>query len=186
MGAIAAGSPLVKARMAGLFWLLVFVAGSLALFLGRDGGVAFSAANIVAPLCYVVVTLLLYDLLKPVSKNLSLLAAFFGLAGCVVSLLRLAPIIHVRDLVFFGFHCLGVGVLILGSTFLPRILGVLMVLAGFGWLTFLWPPLAKDLAPFNLIPGMVGEGALIVWLLAKGVNVECWKEQANLRVQEVA
>jgi hypothetical protein len=132
MQPIARASPVFKARMAGAFWLMVFLAGSLALFVGRSGGVVFSAANIVAPLCYVVVTLLLYDLLKPVNRNLSLLAAFFGLAGCVVSLLRLAPLIHVRDLVFFGFHCLLVGVLILGSTFLPRILGVLMVLAGLG------------------------------------------------------
>lgn len=36
---------------------MVFLAGSLALFLG--GGVVFSAANIVAPPCYIVVTLLL-------------------------------------------------------------------------------------------------------------------------------
>jgi hypothetical protein len=42
-------SPRVTARVAGAFWLMVFVAGSLALYVG--GGVVFSAANIVAPLC---------------------------------------------------------------------------------------------------------------------------------------
>ncbi len=55
-------------------------------------------------------------------------------------------------LVFFGLHCLGVGYLILRSTFLPRLIGALMLIAGFGWLTFLSPPLANSLAPFNMMP----------------------------------
>ncbi len=55
MKRIADASPLFKARTAGVFWLMVFLAGSLALFVGS--GIAFSAANIVAPLCYIVVTL---------------------------------------------------------------------------------------------------------------------------------
>ncbi len=178
MKRIADASPLFKARTAGVFWLMVFLAGSLALFVGS--GIAFSAANIVAPLCYIVVTLLLYDLLKPVSRSVSLVAAFFGLGGCAVSLFRLTPFILVRDLVFFGFQCLLVGYLIFRSTFLPRIFGALMGLAGLGWLTFLWPPLANSLSPWNLAPGMLGEGSLIVWLLVKGVNVQRWKEQASV------
>ena len=174
---IAEASPRFKARTAGIFWLMVFLAGSLALFLG--GGVAFSVANIVAPVCYIVVTLLLYDLLKPVNRNLSLLAALFGLAGCAVSLFGLTPFIHLRDLVFFGLHCLLVGYLIFRSTYLPRILGALMAFAGLGWLTLLWPPLAKYLSPYNLAPGMLGEGLLIVWLLVVGVNEQRWKERAS-------
>ena len=82
-------------------------------------------------------------------------------------------------LVFFGFYCLLVGYLIFRSTFLPRILGALMAFAGLGWLSFLWAPLAKYLSPYNLAPGMLGEGLLIVWLLVKGVNVQRWKEQAK-------
>jgi len=154
------------------------VAGSLALFLGE--GMVLSAANIVAPLCYIAVTLLLYDLLKPVNRSVSLLAACFGLLGCAVTLFRLSPFLVVRDLVFFGLQCLLVGYLILKSTFLPRMLGALMVLAGLGWLTFLWPALANSLAPYNLVPGMLGEGALIVWFLVKGVNVQRWNEQAGV------
>ncbi|MBI2220299.1 MAG: DUF4386 domain-containing protein [Acidobacteria bacterium] len=178
MKQIAEASPRLKARVAGVFWLMVFMAGSLALFI--RGGPLFSAANIVAPLCYIVVTLLLYDLLKPVNRCVSLLAAFFGLAGCAISLFGLTGFILLRDLVFFGLQCLLVGYLIFRSTFLPRILGVLMVFAGLGWLTFLWPPLAKDLSPYNLAPGMIGEGLLIVWLLVAGVNERRWKEQAGL------
>lgn len=177
MKRIADASPRLKARTAGAFWLMVFVAGSLALFAG--GGPLFSTANLVAPLCYIVVTLLLYDLLKPVNRCVSLLAALFGLAGCAVSLFGLTRFIHVRDLVFFGFQCVLVGYLIFRSTFLPRMLGALMVGAGLGWLTFLWPPLARDLFPYNLAPGMIGEGSLIVWLLVAGVNERRWKEQAG-------
>jgi Domain of unknown function (DUF4386) len=52
-------------------------------------------------------------------------------------------------LVFFGFYCLLIGYLVFRSTFLPRILGVLMAFAGLGWLTFLSPPLASSLDPIS-------------------------------------
>jgi len=87
-------------------------------------------------------------------------------------------------LVFFGFYCLLIGYLIFTSTFLPRILGALMVVAGLGWLTFLSPPLAKSLSPYVLAPGIVGEGLLTVWLLVKGVNVQRWNEQAEAYLRE--
>jgi hypothetical protein len=84
--------------------------------------------------------------------------------------------------VFFGFHCLLIGYLILRSTFLPRLIGALMMFAGVGWLTCLLPPLAESLAPYNVIPGSLGEISLTVWLLVKGVNVQRWNEQASRRV----
>lgn len=79
-------------------------------------------------------------------------------------------------LAFFGFWCVSIGYLVYKSTFLPRILGVLMALAGVGYSTYLWPPLANYLYPWNLALG-VGELALGLWLLVFGVNVERWKEQ---------
>jgi Domain of unknown function (DUF4386) len=167
------------ARAAGLAWMMVFVAGSVALSLG-PGNSASSAINSVASLCYILVTVLLYPLLKPVNKSISLAAACFGLAGCAVSLLHLSRTIHIPDLVFFGLQCVLVGYLIMRSTFLPGILGALMVVAGLGWLTFGWPALASHLAPYNLIPGMVGEGCLLLWLIVKGVNVSKWQEQSAL------
>ena len=51
--------------------------------------------------------------------------------------------------------------------------------AGLGWLTFLSPPLANYLSPYNLAPGLLGEGSLTLWLLVIGVNVQRWKEQAG-------
>ena len=78
-----------------------------------------------------------------------------------------------------GSAALLVGYIIYKSTFLPRILGVLEVVAGVGYATYLWPPLANYLYPYNLALG-VGELALGFWLLVFGVNVERWKEQAAL------
>jgi Domain of unknown function (DUF4386)/UvrD-like helicase C-terminal domain len=82
-------------------------------------------------------------------------------------------------LVFFGFYCFLIGCLIVRSTFLPRTLGVLMVCAGLGWLTFLYPPFADYLRPYILLPGIIGEGSLTLWLLVKGVNDQGWKAQAS-------
>jgi Domain of unknown function (DUF4386) len=81
--------------------------------------------------------------------------------------------------VFFGVYCVLIGYLILKSTFLPRILGVPMALAGLGWLTFLSPPFANRLSPYNLVLGFVAELALCLWLLVMGVNVQRWQEQAS-------
>jgi len=41
------------------------------------------------------------------------------------------------------------------------------------------PALSACLSPYNMLPGILGESALTVWLLAAGVNIERWKEQAG-------
>jgi hypothetical protein len=86
--------------------------------------------------------------------------------------------------VFFGVYCLLIGYLIFRSAFLPRILGGLMALAGLGWLTFLSPPLASHLSPYNLVLGFLAELLLCLWLLVMGVNVQRWKEQASTAQKE--
>jgi hypothetical protein len=182
MEQIAEASPGFKARIAGVFYLLTFLTGGAALFVrGRLGFVA----GLIAGVCYIAVTLLFYYIFKPVNRRLSLLAAFLSLVGCAIGPLSLYvhAASHISPLVFFGFYCLLIGYLILRSTFLPRILGVLMALAGLGWLTFLSPPLADHLSPYIFAPGILGEGALTVWLLVIGVNVQRWKEQASAAVE---
>jgi len=82
-------------------------------------------------------------------------------------------------LVFFAVYCLLIGCLILASIFLPRFLGALMVLAGLGWLTFLYAPLADHLSPYIELLGIVAEASLMLWLLVMGVNAERWREQAE-------
>ncbi len=78
-----------------------------------------------------------------------------------------------------------IGYLILRSTFLPRILGALMVIVGLGWLLFLSPPLANRLLIYIEVPGFVAEAALMLWLLVIGVNVERWEEQASAATASV-
>lgn len=82
-------------------------------------------------------------------------------------------------LVFFAFYCILLGYLTLRSTFLPRLIGAFLVIAGLGWMTFLYPPLASALFPQVLLPlAALGEGGLMLWLAVRGVNLERWKEQA--------
>jgi hypothetical protein len=223
-------SPLFKARMGGACWLMCFftsifplvVSGKLVVpgdaattannLLANEGlFLSGTALLLVSTAFYVGATLFVYEVLRPVNRSLSLLAAFFSLVGCAVGavscLFDFAPFVLLKGasylsvftlaqlqalalmflkvrgeannigLVFFGLHCLGVGYLIFRSTFMPRIIGVLMMFAGVGWLTFLSPPLANSLAPFNMMPGGIGELSLTLWLLVKGVNVQRWNEQ---------
>jgi len=79
---------------------------------------------------------------------------------------------------FFGFYFLLIGYLVFRSAFLPRILGVLMMFAGVSMLPLLYPPLASSLRPYRAL-ALLGEVSLTLWLLARGVNVERWKEQAG-------
>jgi hypothetical protein len=142
------------------------------------------------------VALIFYYLFQPVNRGLSFIAALSRLIFVVVmsanSLNYFGAIdflqpSHSSDsfntgygiaLIPFGLHCVLSGYLIVRSIFLPRILGVLMVLAGLGYLIFLWPPLGDRLFfPYIVVPGVVGEGSLTLWLLVMGVNNTRWKEQ---------
>ncbi|HWS89635.1 MAG TPA: DUF4386 domain-containing protein [Pyrinomonadaceae bacterium] len=232
----AEASPLGKARAAGALWLTVIAASVVAVvfqsrLVVRDDA-ALTANNIAASeslfrlsvvvdlfagACYMGVTVLLYVLLKPAGRSLSLFAAFSGLAGVVVgaaaALLRLAPLVLLGGagdaaaftptqqqalamtalklegsgfnvaMVYFGLQCVSVGYLIVRSTFLPRVLGVLLAVGGASYVlssfaNILSPPVGALLFPFIVPTAIVGEGALTLWLLFKGVNVERWRERA--------
>src|ERR1700694_4782617 len=89
---IAEASPRFRARIAGFFWLMTFLTGAFAMFVGGrlvvSGDAAATAANVlahesslrlgltsnlIATACYITATLLVYALLKPVNRNVSLL-----------------------------------------------------------------------------------------------------------------
>jgi hypothetical protein len=81
------------------------------------------------------------------------------------------------SLIFFGFYCISIGYLIVKSTFLPRLLGVAVMVGGIAWMTFLVPAFARSIFPLLLVLD-AGEGALVIWLLLFGVNAERWNEKA--------
>ena len=118
-------SPRLNARIAGVFYLLTFVGGVTSLALGgrlvNYGDAAATAAsiraheslfrlgfaaNLFASACYVAVTLLFYELFKPVRRSISMLAAFFSLVGCAVgafgSLFQLAPLVVLGGAQYLG------------------------------------------------------------------------------------
>jgi hypothetical protein len=111
---IAEGAPRPWARIAGAVYLLYFVLAVAGVFFLRgiivSGDAAATANNIlahqslfrlgiatglVATACYIALTALFYNLLKPVNRTVSLLAAFFSLVGCAIlafaSVFQIAP-----------------------------------------------------------------------------------------------
>jgi hypothetical protein len=156
-----------------LFYELLRPAGRsvslVAAFLGLSGGIikTFSRVFFIAPLF--------------ILGGANYLSVFS--AGQLQALALLFLKVNDRGagvaLVFFGFYAILTGYLIIKSTFLPRILGVLSVFGGFGWLTFLYPPLGGRLFPYIALFAILGAAALIVWLLVKGVNEQRWNEQAS-------
>ena len=220
-----------KARAAGIFNLLMLPIGAIPYLGGRmpassDAAVVTSnllahsstvylgfVSDLLVVATYVAVTVLYYELFKPVSRTVSLAAALFSLIGCsvqaVTALFRIAPltILHVAAsssgirkehvdalaylllklytpaygiaFAFFGFYMFLIGCLVYKSTFLPRFLGVLVIIAGSGGLTFLWPPLAMALFPRVIMPLDIGELALMLWLAVKGVDVARWQARAR-------
>src|SRR5438093_2120649 len=231
-------TPLFQARMAGGLWWLCIVAGMVGFVIGAPLIVANDAAattanilakesafrfgfvaDLVSGLSYVGVTAFIYCVLKPVSRSLSLLGAFFGVAGVAIGGASL--VIHLTSLLllhgdqyltafttsqlhamslaalklqlqvfpigmaFFGIQCISIGYLVARSTFLPRILGVLLALGGLcyviaSFVNFLASSFGPHLVPFIMPVALIGEGSLSLWLLVKGVNVQRWNEQASL------
>jgi hypothetical protein len=169
---IAAVSTHPRSRFLGVIYLLYFLVAIFSQILAGRGLTVYGiAGNIIANLIYFAVTLLFYHLFRPVNKNVSLLAAILSLAGCAVSTLGLFHIrpYNISPLVFFGPFCILIGYLIISSTILPRPLGVLMVVAGVGWLIYL-TPLATSLNVYLEALGILAEGSLMLWLLLIGVD----------------
>jgi len=164
-------SPRLKARIAGVLYVIIIILALFAPFpvapsaLTR-GDVAATAAKMLASkslytlggaaelivyVCDIAVALIFYELLKPVSRELSLLAVapllFMSgpehltafkpdqLRALTVTFIRLHTIGFDIALVFFGFHCVIVGYLFFRSSFFPRILGALLAVAGLCYLT---------------------------------------------------
>jgi hypothetical protein len=81
--------------------------------------------------------------------------------------------------VFFGLHILGLGYLIWKSDYVPRVLGVLLIIAALGYQIDSFASLVSSsyanndvlFLVFVAVPAIVSELALTLWLLTRGRNV---------------
>ena len=220
------------ARIAGLLYLIVFIAALFATFVKSSlvvpGDAAATVSNIMASeslfrlgfvsdlthqAVQVVLVLVLYKLLRPVSKAAALLMAIFGLVGVPIAMLNMlnhsaallllsgadyltaftadqlqALVMFFLDLLDHGFFIAFIpwgiwlfplGYLVIRSGCIPRILGILLIVAGFGYLIdfvtfFLFPNFDATVRMFTFW----GELFFALWLLIKGVNVEQWEKRA--------
>ena len=226
------------ARVGGVLYLIIIALGALgeAVVRGRivvPGNATATAANlrsmewlwrlgvageVVLLTCATALALILYILLRRVSRDLALAAVFFNLVSiaiegvATVSLaaalfpLASAPYLNVFApeqinamamlsirshtagfgiaLIFFGVECVVLGYLIYRSGYMPRSIGVLMEIAGICYVInsfalLLSPPLASRLFPMILMPSLIAELSLALWLLVKGVYAEKWDQHVH-------
>ena len=107
------------------------------------------------------------------------------LQALALTVLSLSLRLNDMGMVFFGLHILSLAYLIRRATFLPKILGPLLVVTALCYFAstfanFFDLSFKTYLLPFVAIGGLLGEGSLTGWFLFKGVNVERWKAQAAL------
>ncbi|MCZ4273705.1 DUF4386 domain-containing protein [Maritalea porphyrae] len=167
----------------------------------------------------VILTALLFVLMKPAGRTTALMATFARLAMTVVMTINLLPLLMMAEaangaaylasfspaqldslvLLFFQFHNGGtiawqllfalhmllLGILVFRSTYLPRILGLALIIGSpsyaldsFGQIFGLMDIPAYGLATNALLgASAVGEVGLAIWFLFKGVNLEKWRQK---------
>jgi hypothetical protein len=223
-------SPRLLARLAGVFFLVTIVGGIIAqAFISERlidfGDAAATANNILANrgmfqigftiyliemACQVTTAMLLYRILRPVSRSLALLMLLFEFTGIVIKtfarvfyitplyvldggaafngfdaaqlqsvsllLLRVNDYGAATALAFFGVSTILEGYLVFRSTYLPRWLGLIGMIAGLGWLAFIYPPLGYGVFMFAALFGLLAAAAKIFWLIVFGVDEEKFRE----------
>ena len=165
-------SPPLKARITGALYFLSLLMGEFGDYIFHDKA---HTAGLLEISGMVAVTLLLYSIFKPVNKSLALLAASLNLVAMIFEAQSVNPQGQGVGLVIHGMSFIVFAYLIFKATFLPRILGVLMAIAGVGWVTYLSTPFPK----INLTVCLLGEVSVMLWLLVMGVNELRWREQAG-------
>lgn len=99
--------------------------------------------------------------------------------------LRMHSVAFDVGLTFFAFFCLAAGWLIFKSGYLPRLIGLLMAAAGICYAVnsftgFLAPEIRVAMLPWILLPCLLGEASLALWLLIFGVNADKWRLRAGV------
>lgn len=226
-------SPQLYARLAGILYLVIILMGICGEALVRNKLLVYGDPNatanniihadflwkigitgdIIMHICDLPVMIILYYLLKPVSKKLALLNLSFNLIQTAIlavnKLNLLAALFFLGDaeylksftpdqlhtlsylsiklhdfgfgigLIFFGFVCLFEGYLIFKSKYFPKTIGVLMSIAG---CSYLFNSFALILVPqlssiVILMPCLIAELSLSLWLIFKGVNLPVWRQK---------
>jgi hypothetical protein len=78
--------------------------------------------------------------------------------------------------IFFGLWLLPMGYLVFQSGFLPKIVGILLVIAGLGYVVQSFAAFLGYNLNIIVITGL-GELVFLLWLLIKGVDAEQWKKR---------
>jgi hypothetical protein len=222
-------SPLVRARVAGILYLMLFPAPFGLIYVPsrlivRGDPMATATkimasellfrlgivSNLLVPIVMILVVLALYQLLKPVDTNMALLMGMFVLIAVPIAMIneinQLAVLLILRggdylkefttdqlyalvtfflDLhrsgnlvahIFWGLWLFPLGYLVIKSRFLPKILGILLIIGCFVYVihsfaAFLLPNYRLNLIFYT----SWGELLLPLWLVIKGINVEQWK-----------
>jgi hypothetical protein len=160
--------------------------------LGSEGLFRLGIASLfVVVILDVIVAVALLILFEPVNRSLSTMAAWFRATYAAVYLVAISQLVvalgllgdpdqalraidaydtiwHV-GLVLFGVHLLLLGLLAYRSGFMHKVFGILLVIAGLGYLAdgfaaVLIPDYSMNISGFTF----VGEATLMLWLLIKG------------------
>ena len=169
------------------------VTGPGALDVGAIHGTIYQvgvALGLASTALYLAVVGMLYQVFAPAIRPAGVLVLIFGLTGCALmavgaacqlaaphaadgmvnALLALNVSIDHVALVFFGVFQIFMGYAIYRSLFAPRLIGVLVAVAGVGWLTFLLPNVPVVLFIPVAVLGGLAELSLMLWLLIAGVD----------------
>lgn len=159
-----------------------------------------TVADMIGMVIMVMLALALYDLLKTVDQWQAKLMAGLGLLSVPIALLNQTELFAALSLlngsdpaqvmfhldlyhqgvliagIFWGLWMVPMATLVIKSGFLPKVLGVLLYVAGAGYVfdsfsAFLFPGLGISVALFTFW----GEVFLLLWLMIKGVNVQNWE-----------
>jgi hypothetical protein len=107
------------------------------------------------------------------------------LEGISSLLLRINSLGAGTACIFLGVNTVIVGYLMLRATFLPRVLGVLGIIGGAGWLSYLYPPLAGIVFMPVALFALFGCAVTIAWLLIRGVDERRWNQMATASASSI-
>ncbi|HEY7642600.1 MAG TPA: DUF4386 domain-containing protein [Steroidobacteraceae bacterium] len=153
------------------------------------------AAAVIVVICNLPMGFILTELLEVVNERIARLALVFIVASATLEAVNLAnyiePLFAVSpvpirmwsyafsvSLTFFGVYCALIGVLVLRSGFLPRVLGVLLIACGATYWSNAFRLFLALPIPYIQWVTLVGENALALWLLIVGLDEARWRERA--------